>query len=71
MAKRPRRNSNCKKLAISNGTHISGEKWEIACAKDEKKLLGIWAYKDDRTNLEGVHTVVWTWDAIRKFIDSL
>jgi hypothetical protein len=50
----------------------SGQKWEIKCAKDEKKpLRGIWAYKDDRTNVEGVNTMVWTWDNIAAWIDSL
>lgn len=50
----------------------SGQKWEIKCAKEEgKKLRGIWAYKDDRTSLEGVNTMVWTWDNIAKWIDSL
>jgi hypothetical protein len=50
----------------------SGEKWEMQCAKDEKKpLRGILAYSDDRTKLEGVNTVVWTWDNIKNFIDSL
>ena len=43
----------------------SGQKWEITCAKEEKKRLrGFWAYTDDRTNLEGANTVVWTWDNI-------
>ncbi|MBA3351772.1 MAG: hypothetical protein H0U23_04995 [Blastocatellia bacterium] len=43
-----------------------------SCAKEEKKkVLGIWAYKDDRTNLTAVNTVVWTWDGIANFIDSL
>lgn len=59
-------------LVSKNSLTSSGQKWEIACAKEEKKkLLGIWAYKDDRTNLEGVKTVVWTWKAIENFIDSL
>ena len=26
-----------------------------------KKVLGVWAYSDDRTNIEGLRTVVWTW----------
>jgi len=56
------------KSSLSSG----GQKWEIACAREEKKpVLGIWVYTDDRTNVEGVRTVVWTWEAIRKFIDSL
>ena len=55
-----------------NSLSSSGQKWEIACAREEKKrILGIWAYQDDRTDLAGVRTVVWTWDAIRDFIDSL
>lgn len=59
-------------LVSKNSLTSSGEKWEIACTKEEKKkLLGIWAYTDDRTNLEGVRTVVWTWKAIEDFIDSL
>jgi hypothetical protein len=61
-------------LAIisKNSLASSGQKWEIQCAKDEKKpLRGIWAYKDDRTNVIGVNTMVWTWDNIAQWIDSL
>ena len=59
-------------LVSKNSLTSSGQKWEISCAKDEKKkTLGIWAYTEDRTNLVGVRTVVWTWDAIAKFIDTL
>jgi hypothetical protein len=61
-------------LAIVSKSSISstGQKWEIQCARDEKKpLRGIWAYKDDRTKLVGVNTVTWTWDNIAAFIDSL
>ena len=49
-------------LVSKNSLKSSGQKWEIQCAKDEKKKTrGIWAYSDGRTNLEGVNTVVWTW----------
>ena len=59
-------------LISSDSLTSSGQKWEIACAKEEgKKVLGIWAYTDDRTNVQGVRTVVWTWKAIEDFIDSL
>jgi len=59
-------------LVSKNSLTSSGQKWEISCAKEEKKkVLGIWAYKDDLTNLVGVNTVVWTWPAIEKFINSL
>jgi len=59
-------------LVSENSLSSSGQKWEIECAKAEKKKIrGIWAYKDDRTNLAGVNTKVWTWDNIKDFIDSL
>jgi Thoeris protein ThsB, TIR-like domain len=59
-------------LVSKNSLTSSGQKWEIECAKEEKKkVLGIWAYSNDRTNLVGVNTKVWTWDNIRVFIDSL
>ena len=59
-------------IVSKNSLTSSGQKWEIQCAKDEgKKVRGIWAYKDDRTNLTGVNTMVWTWDNIANWIDSL
>ena len=69
---RIRRSDGVIVLVSKNSLTSSGQKWEIACAKEEKKkILGIWVYKDDRTNLTGVRTVVWTWTAISNFIDSL
>lgn len=69
---RIRRSDGVIALVSKNSLTSSGQEWEIDCAKKEKKrILGIWAYKDDRTNLAGVNTVVWTWAAIEKFIDSL
>lgn len=59
-------------LVSKNSSASSGQKWGIHCAREEsKKVRGIWAYSDDRTNLEGVYTKVWTWDNIKDFIDSL
>lgn len=69
---RIRRSDGVIALISSNSLTSSGQKWEIACAKEEgKKVLGIWAYTDDRTNVQGVRTVAWTWKAIEDFIDSL
>ena len=69
---RIRRSDGVIALISKNSPSSAGQKWEITCAREEKKrVLGIWAYKDDRTDLEGVRTVVWTWDAIKDFIDSL
>lgn len=61
-------------LAIisKNSLTSTGQKWEIQCAKEERKpLKGIWAYKEDRTNVVGVNTMVWTWDNIANWIDGL
>lgn len=59
-------------LVSKNSLISSGQKWEIQCAKEEKvPIRGIWAYTDDRTKIDGLNTVVWTWDNIKAFIDSL
>jgi hypothetical protein len=59
-------------LVSEDSLKSSGQKWEISCSKEEKKkILGVWAYKNDRTNIEGLNTKVWTWENIRNFIDSL
>lgn len=59
-------------LVSKNSLTSSGQKWEIQCAREEgNKVRGIWAYSDDRTNIDGVYTRVWTWDNIKEFIDSL
>lgn len=59
-------------LVSKNSLTSTGQKWEIACAKEEKKpVRGIWAYKDDRTNIVGVDTKIWSDKNITDFIDSL
>lgn len=69
---RIRRSDGVIAFVSKNSLSSSGQKWEMACAREEgKRVLGIWAYKDDRTSLEGFRTVVWTWDAIADFIDNL
>ena len=69
---RIRRSDGVIALISKNSLTSSGQKWEIACAREEgKRVLGIWAYTDDRTRIEGVNTVVWTWDAIKNFINGL
>jgi hypothetical protein len=72
---RIRRSDGVIALVSKNTLNSSGEKWEINCAKDEKKkLIGLWAYTDDRSKpavLEGHRIIVWSWDGIAKFIDSL
>jgi hypothetical protein len=69
---RIRRSDGVIALVSKNSLSSNGQAWEIACAKEEqKKLLGIWVYSNDRTSLSGVRTVAWTWDNIKDFIDSL
>ena len=59
-------------LVSKSSLQSSGQKWEITCAKEEKKpIRGIWAYTDDRTNLDRVTTLVWNDKNISDFIDSL
>lgn len=59
-------------LISKNSLSSSGQKWEIACAKEEgKEHLGVFAYSDDRTNVKGIKTVVWAWDTLEHFIESL
>jgi hypothetical protein len=69
---RIRRSDGVIVLVSENSLTSEGQKWEIECAKEEgKKIRGIWAYSDDRTQLSGVTTVVWSDANISSFIDSL
>ena len=69
---RIRRSAGVIVLVSKNSLTSTGQKWEVQCAKEEgKPIRGIWAYKDDRTNLTGVNTVAWTDQNIVAFIDSL
>jgi len=69
---RIRRSDGVIVLVSKNSLTSTGQKWEIQCAKDEgKRIRGIWAYSDDRTNLAGVNTFAWTDKNISDFIDSL
>lgn len=69
---RIRRSDGVIVLVSKNSLSSTGQKWEIECAREEgKKIRGIWAYTNDRTDLAGVNTKVWTWDNIKDFIDSL
>ena len=69
---RIRRSDGVIALVSKNSLASSGQAWELSCAKEEgKKIRGIWAYKNDRTMLDGVATVAWDWDNIKTFIDGL
>lgn len=69
---RIRRSDGVIVLVSKNSTNSTGQKWEIACAKEEgKKVRGIWAYSNDRTEIQGVTTYTWSDANISNFIDSL
>lgn len=72
---RIRRSDGIIALVSKNTLSSSGEKWEIACAKEEKKrMIGLWAYSEDKTapsELVGYRIITWTWQGIADFIDSL
>jgi len=59
-------------LVSKNSLLSTGQKWEIQCAREEKKpIRGIWAYSDDRTKIDGVSTYAWSDKNIADFIDAL
>lgn len=59
-------------LISKNSIKSSGQRWEIQCALEESKpIIGVWAYSDDHSTVPGLRAVVWTWDNIKRFIDSL
>ena len=59
-------------IVSSNSLSSSGQKWEIKCAQELKvPTRGIWAYKDDRTAITGLTTMVWSWTNIANWIDGL
>jgi hypothetical protein len=59
-------------LVSANTLTSSGQKWEITCAKTEKKnMLAVWSYVNDKTVLPGLLPIDWSWDSIRTFIDGL
>ena len=69
---RIRRSDGVLVLVSRNSAKSSGQQWEIECAKDEgKPVLGIWAYSNDRSVIDGVRTVSWSDYNISTFIDSV
>lgn len=69
---RIRRSNGVIALVSKNSAASTGQRWELDCARTEgKRILGIWAYSEDRTTLAGVSTIVWSWDGIARFVDSL
>ena len=59
-------------LVSKNSASSEGQKWEIACAQEEKKrILGVRVYADDKSTIAGITVKDWTKDNLSNFIDSL
>lgn len=59
-------------LVSKSSAGSEGQKWEIACAQEEKKaILGVRAYADDKSTISGITVKDWTKDNLSNFIDSL
>lgn len=62
-------------LLSKNSSRADGQLWEIQCAITESKpLMGMYAYNNDRTIPPGFPASKvrdWTWENVRRFIDSL
>jgi hypothetical protein len=59
-------------LVSKNSAGSEGQKWETACAREEKKpILGVRAYADDKSTIAGITVKDWTQDNLSNFIDSL
>lgn len=69
---RIRRSHGVLVLVSKNSLMSSGQKWEIKCAREESvPTRGMWCYRDDRTKIDGLNTMVWNWDNIAAWIDGL
>ncbi len=62
-------------LISSSTPRATGQLWEISTAVAEgKPVLGVWiedGYRTKPAEMGGKPCVVWSWDAISNFIDSL
>jgi hypothetical protein len=61
---------------ISRSTpRAAGQLWEITCAVTERKpIIGVWidrSYRTKPSQLGTARCIVWTWQGITNFIDSL
>lgn len=56
--------------------NADGARWEMKCAIEEDiPIIGVHIHKDDKgavpPELVGKKVIEWTWDGIKKFLDSL
>ena len=64
-------------LVSKNTARSDGERWEVACANEEKvPVRGMYIDSDNKpatlpTEFSGVRVVEWGWNNIASFINSL
>lgn len=63
-------------LLSRNTLHADGALWEIKCAREESiPMIGVYIDKDNKSpipeELSGYRVIEWTWDGIKRFINSL
>jgi len=63
-------------LLSKNTWHSGGSRWEIKCAREEKKpVIGMHIKKNDKgaipPELKGKRTIEWTWDSLEKSINKM
>ena len=69
---RIRRSDGIIAIISKNSLNSSGQKWEIQCAKEENKpILAIWGYTEDRTAVSDLSIKIWTWETVGNFIDKV
>jgi len=58
-----------------NSLRATGQRWEIACTKEEKiPLIGLYIRASDQSSppeISGIRKILWSWKGIQEFIDSL
>jgi hypothetical protein len=58
-----------------NPLTATGQRWEITCAKEERiPLMGAYIHANDKSSppeMNSIKKIIWIWDGIRQFIDSL
>ncbi|PHQ30060.1 hypothetical protein CJ305_07800 [Leeuwenhoekiella nanhaiensis] len=63
-------------LLSKNTWHAGGARWEIKCAREEKKpIIGMHIRKNDKgaipPELKGRRVVLWSWTNLEKFVSSI
>lgn len=63
-------------LLSKNIWHAGGARWEMKCAKQERKpIIGMHIKKNDKgaipPELKGIKIINWSWTNLEQFIDSI